>query len=164
MDKSAPSLDGAGRFYSAEEKQWENLKRFFPWRSKDSGMGPVRGYTVTYSPKYGAQAWVFMELRLREGYRNMPCLVGQGKIRISSKADFEHHWTRALNWMQDTFPYGLHGFVEFDETINRHRIQDYDRYEFYVEPPPIIQPAPPKAPEPTVDIESGGVVSESPTG
>ena len=122
-------------------------------------MGPVRGHAVPFSPKYGVQVWVMMELRLREGRKNLPCLVGQKDVRIRSKEDFRGLWQKAMKWLKEEYPMGLHSFIEFDTSINRHRVEG-PKYKFHE---PVPEPAPAPS-EPAVDTASSGVVPESPAG
>lgn len=157
LSQKEPTLDGAGGFYSLKEENQKKVRPHYPWRCKEPGVGPVRGYSVTYSPRFGVQAWVFVELRLPEGYRNMPVLAGQGKVAMKSKGDFQEYWEETLDVLQEDFPIGLHRFIEFNPRTNRYKFleEDHEGYEFGK-----IQPPSPSQPE--LGAESSGELSTSP--
>ena len=156
--EASASMDGIGEFYSLADKDKDKVKRYFPWRNREDGLGPIRGYSVTYSPKFGMQAWVFVAVHLQEGWRNMPVLVGEGKVTLRSKSDFRAWWGEAVKEVRKDFPLGLHRFIEFDSVTNRHRFLEED-HEGYVFAEPDDSPS-----QPAMGASGGGKLPARPAG
>jgi len=159
ITKKSPDDSIVGSILEIEEEEMGDygLRPFFPWRHQQGGMGPVRGYSVTYSPKYGVQAWTFVGVDTDRGPRNLPVLMGSGKPRITGMDDFKTIWQDVQHTMVKEFPMGRYSFIDFSPKINRHIM--LDNYEPFT----IHTPEEP-APEPAVDTASSDELPASPTG
>jgi hypothetical protein len=147
-----PEETAIGNIYVADIKGGD-LRAYWPWRHPHNGMGPVTGYSVTYTPRYGVQAWAFVGLEGEKGMKNVPVLLGEGKPDLSSRESFGLYGQSALKEMKEEFPLGRWSFIRFAREMNRHVMgEGYEPFEIL------------SAADPSMDAPSGGELPASPAG
>lgn len=128
-----------------------NLKKFSSWNTRFSGVGKIRGHSVTYSTYFGVQVWVFLEVDLDVGQRNITALIGESKTEVIKDVDdLESLWEGSLQGAREDWCFGSIWPVEYDKRMKKHVVVDRS-----------IQAT---TPEPPVGSESSAVVQACTTG
>ena len=158
LDSEEGSLADTGRFFSDETLPMDKTKPYRPTRKEAVGMGPVRGYTMTFNPRFGVQLWLFVEMKLGKWTHNVPVLVAEAKVSMHSKQDFLDCWQGHLLALEADFPLNSYQFVGFDAKKRRAILTDtkwvYDIAATFDQ----------SAPEPAVDTAGSAELPASSAG
>ena len=149
LDSRPPSSEGVGEFLFCEDESdiHQNMKAFRPWRMREPGKGRVRGYTVTKTPT-GVDAWVYVQVKTQVGPRNIPCLVAEGIVSLTSEEDFRGWWQDLIMIVMGDHPLTETREIYSDPKTGLYRLDGFDGYELSDEPavdPPLraeLQPSP----------------------
>lgn len=125
------------------------LKRFYTWKTAFSGIGVIRGHSITYSKKFGIQGWVFLEVDIPEvGTRNITARAiepGRQEI-ITDTSDLEDIWVSTIEDARKQWTFGSIWPVVYNERTGKHELDDRSASN---------------TPKPPLDTQSSGVVQPS---